>query len=270
MLCSIPFATAVLTLSTAAALMGQPNPRELVRQSVRNGERSWRESLDYYCVENDRTKDFRSSGALRDVSDDVSSIIPLGYGAFYQEHIKHDNEPIPRAEFEREQQELARLRAESPAEKMRAFHKLLSERNYMAEVPDAFDFKIIGTEDLPTGPAWVLEAVPHPGYVPRSRYAHMFHAMRGKLWIDQKDVQWVKADAVAMQDVTFGFFIARLSKGSRITIEQTKLADGSWVPKRIEAKASARTFVFFNHNFAEVVTYSAYRKSPEQTAAALR
>jgi hypothetical protein len=84
--------------------------------------------------------------------------------------------------------------------------------------------------------------------------------MRGKLWIDKKDVQWVKADAVAMSNVYFGVFIAKLSKGSHIILEQTKLADGTWVPQRIQAKADARTFLVFNHNFEQNITYSNYHK----------
>ncbi len=260
----------LLAFASATLLVAQPDPRELVRQSVHNGERAWRESLDYFCIENDHNQEFNSDGAVRSASDDVYDVIPLGYGAFFEKLIKHDNEPVARADLAKEQAELAKLSAEPPAEKQRQFHKLLGERDYMMEVPDAFNFTLVGTENLPTGPAWVLEAVPRPGYVPQTRYAHMFHAMRGKLWIDRKDLQWVKAEAVAMEDVSFGFFIARLSKGSRITIEQMKLPDGEWVPQRIQARASARTFLFFNHNFEEDVSYSDYRKSAAPMVTASR
>lgn len=243
-----------------AALFAQPNPRELVRQSIRNGERAWRQSFDYACVKRDVTHQLDSSGHPRESSEDTYDEIPLGNHSSFEELVQHDNEPIPRVQLAKEERELARLRAESAAEKQRRFQKLSADRSYMLEVPDAFDFKIVGEQNLPTGPAWVLDAVPHPGYQPKSRYAHMFHAMRGRLWIDKKDVQWVKADAVATSDVSFGFFIARLSRGSHIVIEQTKLPDGSWVPQTIRAKASARLFVFFNHNFEEDISYSDYRK----------
>jgi len=261
---------AFVLLFGSVLLAAQPDPRELVRQSVRNGESAWRQSLEYFCVENDLDREFNPEGAVRSVSDDVYDLIPLGYGDFYQQHIRHDNEPLAREDMARGEAELAKLRHLSPAEKQRQFHKLVTERAYMLEVPDAFNYTIVGTDNLPSGPAWILEAVPRPGYVPLSRYAHMFHAMRGKLWIDQKDLQWVKAEAVATEDVSFGFFIARLSKGSRITIEQMRLPDGQWVPKRIEARAAARTFLFFNHNFEEQVTYSDYRKSSAPMVTAQR
>ena len=244
------------------------DPRELVRESIANGQRSWRQSFDYYCVKRDLNREFDSSGHVKSTDNDVFQVIPLGYGASYEEWISHDNEPVSRIEHFKEERELDKRRAETPAQKQRRFAKLANDRSYMKEVADAFDFKLIGVENLPTGPAWVLEATPHPGYPPQSRYARMFPAMRGKLWIDQHDLQWVKADAVASDTVTFGVFIARLAKGSHIMIEQQKLADGSWVPKSIQARASARTFLFFNHNFQEEITYGDYRRSG--TALAVR
>ena len=58
-------------------------------------------------------------------------------------------------------------------------------------------------------------------------------------------------------------FIARLAKGSHIVIEQIRLPNGAWVPKSIQARASARTFLLFNHNFEEEITYVGYRKAPD-------
>lgn len=257
----------LLCLLVAQGLLGQPNPKELVRQSIQNGAQSWKESFDYFCTQEDITRQLDSTGAIRGVDDDVFKIIPLGEHTFYAMPDLHDGEPVSRDLQIKSQRELNHLKAEGPAAKKRRFEKLAAERSYMKEIPDAFDFKIIGEENLPTGPAWVLSATPHPGYEAKSRYAHMFPDMRGKLWIDKHDVQWVKADAVAMDTVTFGFFIARLAKGSHIQIAQMKLPDGDWVPQRVDAKASARMFIFFNHRFEEDITYSNYRKMPSTVAA---
>ncbi len=249
------------------ALFAQPDARELVRQSIQNGERSWRDSFSYACVEHDVTRRLGDSGRVKLSDDDVYDVIPLGYNTSYSELVSHDGEPVPKAQLAKERKELARLEAETPAEKAHRFEKEREERAYMLEVPDAFDFTIAGVENLPTGPAWIVDAVPHPGYQARSRYGRMFRAMKGRLWIDKKDLQWVKADAVAMEDVSFGFFIARLARGSHILLEQQKLPDGAWVPKDIQARASARLFVFFNHNFEENISYSEYHKTGAAVAA---
>ncbi len=209
-----------------------------------------------------------SQGEPRTAANDLFAMIPLGYGASFAEHIEHDGEPLPPEARERVQNQLEKLRAESPAQKRRRFERALADRSYMEEVPDAFNFRIIRTDQLPTGRAWVLEATPRAGFQPKSRYAHVFPKMRGTLWIDQKDVQWVKADAVATENVSFGLFIARLFKGSHIDLEQAKLPNGDWVPKSLEAKAEARTFLFFEHNFEQDITYNDYSKPAALQAAA--
>jgi len=260
----------LFALLFAGALWAQPDPRQLVRQSIENGERSWRASFDYFAVKHDVERQFDSQGHVRSADADVYYEIPVGYHDSFEEHVRHDNEPLPPDQRRKIERELARRKAESPAQKQRDLQKRESERSYMKEVPDAFDFKITGTENLPTGPAWVLEATPRPGYQPKSRYSRMFPYMRGRLWIDKKDIQWVKADAVSTSTVSFGFFIARLAKGSHIVLEQEHLPDGSWVAGRIMAKASARTFLIFNHNFDEDITWSDYHKGPSSPLSAAR
>ena len=70
----------------------------------------------------------------------------------------------------------------------------------------------------------------------------------------------MKADAEATSNVYFGYFIARLARGSHIVLEQQRLPDGDWVPKSIVARASARTFLIFNHNFEENIVYSDFHR----------
>jgi hypothetical protein len=240
---------------------------QLVRQSIENGERSWKVSTEYACTKRVVERTFDSVGEVKTTGEDTYSVIPLGYGASFDEHIQHDNEPVSSAVRERDLKELEKLRLESPAQKGRLFEKALADRSYMKEVPDAFNFRITGEEQLPTGPAWVVEATPRPGFVPGTRYAHVFPKMRGTLWIDKKDMQWVKADAVATDNISFGLFIARLAKGSHILLGQTRLPDGDWVPASLEARAEATTFLFFQHNFEQIITYNNYSK-PEPLRAA--
>jgi hypothetical protein len=248
-------------------LSAQRDAQELVRQSIRNGQKAWENSFTYHCQKREAERLYDSSGLLKSTGNDVYEIFPLGYGISFEEHVSHDGEPLPPQERARQQHALEQAKAESPADKQRKFEKELHERSYMKEVPEAFNFRIVGEEVLPTGPAWILEGTPRPGFQPQSRYAHVFPKMRGKLWIDQKDIQWVKADAEAMDTVSFGYFIARLSKGSHIILEQEKLPDGSWVPSRILAKASARIMLVFNHRFDEDITYSDYKKPGTLSAA---
>jgi hypothetical protein len=257
----------IFTLS-ACCPAGQVDPRELVRQSIQNGQQSLKVAAEYACTKQVVERQFDTTGAEKSAAEDEFSIIPLGYGASFEEPSKHNGAAVSAEVRQRAEKELDKMRNETPAAKQRRFEKDLAERAYMNEVPDAFDFRITRTEDLPTGPTWVVEATPRPGYEPESRYARVFAKMRGTLWIDQKDIQWVKADAVAVENVSFGLVIARLSKGSHILLEQVKLPSGDWLPKSLSAKAGARLFMLFAHNFEENITYNNYRKAPAVEASA--
>jgi hypothetical protein len=232
----------------------------LVRQSIQNGQQAWTISKEYACVKRVTERQLDAAGAEKSKVEDAYSVIPLGYGASFDEPMEHNGERPSEEVRLRAAKELDKLRAEPTSAKRHQFEKDKAERIYMSEVPEAFNFRITGTETLATGPAWVIEATPRPDFEPKSRYAHVFAKMQGTLWIDQKDLQWVKADAVAVENVSFGLFIARLAKGSHILLEQTKLPDGDWVPKTLEARAEARIFVLFQHNFQEKITYNNYRK----------
>ncbi|HEY7389746.1 MAG TPA: hypothetical protein VH640_14615 [Bryobacteraceae bacterium] len=222
----------------------------------------------YAYTKNVVERQLDSAGNEKSAAEDEFLIVPLGYGDSFEKLSKHNGEPVPDEVRQHAEKELEKLRVEPPTVKQRRFEKALAERAYMNEVPDAFDFHITGTEDLPTGRAWIVEATPRPDYEPRSRYARVFAKMRGTLWIDQKDLQWVKADALAVDNVSFGLVIARLAKGSHILLEQQKLSSGDWVPKSLQAKAAARLFVLFPHKFEENITYNNYRRSATLETAA--
>lgn len=250
-----------IALFTAGLLLGEVDPRELVRKSIANGEKSWRLSRSYSCIEREVKK---RAGVIN-----VYEVKPIG-GSPYERLIQRNGKPLPPAEQRKQEEQfrkaIAQAARETPA---RRLAKEERERAFMKEIPDAFDFKLVGEEALPTGPAYVLQATPRPGYRPRSRYAKAFSKMSGKLWIDKKDIQWVKADAVAMDNVSFGFFIARMAKGAHIVLEQMRLPDGVWVPKQFAVKANARIMLVKSRNFDEQITYSNYRKMGPPKAATL-
>ena len=53
--------------------------------------------------------------------------------------------------------------------------------------------------------------------------------------------------------------------GSHVTPEQTRISEGMWLPKRIEARASASIFFIKTLVIDRILTYSDYR--PAQAGA---
>ena len=56
-----------------------------------------------------------------------------------------------------------------------------------------------------------------------------------------------------------GLFLVRLLRGSHITMQQTRVDDGIWMPERVEVRAAARIFFVKSLVIDRVLTYSEYR-----------
>ena len=54
--------------------------------------------------------------------------------------------------------------------------------------------------------------------------------------------------------------MARLSKGARLNVQMTRVNDEVWLPKRIEANASARLALVKKYNVESDTSFSNYRK----------
>ena len=62
-----------------------------------------------------------------------------------------------------------------------------------------------------------------------------------------------------IQPFSMGLFLVRLLRGSHITMEQTRVDDGIWMPERVEVRAAARIFFVKSLVIDRVLTYSEYR-----------
>ena len=101
---------------------------------------------------------------------------------------------------------------------------------------------------------------PRPGFQPHLKDAKYLPKFRGRVWIDSDETQWIKLECEAIDTVSWGLFLARIHKGSRISIELTRVNDEVWLPKSVSLKLSARLALVKNFNVIENVSYRDYKK----------
>ena len=108
------------------------------------------------------------------------------------------------------------------------------------EIPDAFDFRLVGEEMVRTRPVYVIEALPHPGYQPVDRHSKLFTQVNARLWIDKTDFRWARVEAELLDTLSFGWILLRIHAGSRVVLTQMREADGAWLPERTWYRVSFR------------------------------
>jgi hypothetical protein len=233
---------------------------EIIRRSVAASERNWRAAPDWSYNERDaKPKEGGNSSKTYRVL--------VIEGSQYNELVAKNDQPISpeeqAAEEEKLQQEIRRRKSESPRERSERISKYQQERNQdhamMLEMVSAFSFTPAGEEDVRGRPAYVFDASPKPGYVPKSRDAKVLTGMRGRLWVDKRTFHWAKVQAEVIKPISFYGFLARVEPGTSFLLEQSPVTGRIWFPIRFRQRVSAKALGIINENSLDEETYSDYK-----------
>jgi hypothetical protein len=232
--------------------------RRIVLRSIAATERSWAERDHYLYTERDEDRLLDSGGQVKSQDVDVSKIIFVDEAPF--EQLVERNGRPPSAEEQRKQAEkLDKLKRETGQERVVRLREQQENRSFIREIPEGFDFQLIGEEVINGRPAYVLRATPRAGYRAHGKYGKMMSKVEGKLWVDKQDFGWIKVDGKVTQPFSMGLFLARVLGGSQITMEQTRFDEGIWMPTRIEVRASAKILFVKSYDINRILAYSDYQ-----------
>jgi hypothetical protein len=110
----------------------------------------------------------------------------------------------------------------------------------LREMPKAFDYTFGPEEQVDGYDCWLLIAKPKKGYKPSSIRTSFLVQMEAKVWIAKKYHRLVRLDAVTVGPVSFGWFLAKVEPGTRVYLEQARIEDDVWLPKRFKMSYDAR------------------------------
>jgi hypothetical protein len=222
--------TPMIELLLAAALTWQMNGPEVMRRCQEADDRNAEMERNYVFQQRTEDRFLDAKGVVTSKHSETFDTILTG-GRPYQRLIARDDKPLTPAE---EKKEIARQHREESQRKEE--ERRARDRDLAHDAVKAFQVKIIG-EDSET---WALEATPKPGFQPHSRETAVLKHFRGRIWISKKDYVWTRLDAEAMEDVSFGFVLFRLSKGAHLVFERTHVNGEVWLPQRITGSGEVR------------------------------
>jgi hypothetical protein len=253
--------------SAAPTTLSQQQIRDLIRLSADKDLENDKKLRDYTYVERQQERRLDGKGKVKSTETKTYDVMEI-YGEQVQKQIAKDDKPLSAKDAQKEDEKIQKLidkrKNEADGDRRKRLEKeekeREDERQFVREVADAYNFKFIGIEALDGRDNYVIDGDPKPGYQPIRKEAKILPKTRFRVWIDKDDSQMKKLDVQFIDTVSFGLFIARLHKGSRVVIEQTRVNDEVWLQQHIAVKVDARIALLKDLDVEVDVTDRDYKK----------
>jgi hypothetical protein len=239
--------------------------RSLVAGAVAADDHSDRLARDYTYKVRNEIRELDGSGGVKATHLTVDEVLYIG-GKRYFRPLEKDGKALPADQQRKEDQKLDRAVKEanrlSDTERNKrladAERERARQRADFKDIPDAFDFRLVGDAVVSGRAAWEIAARPRPSY--HGKLHGIVNEVEGTLWIDKRDSNWVKFEAEVLQPLRLGWFLARVDKGTHISYQMMRVNDELWVPEKVDLRASARLVLLKKVNVEQHVSFSDYRK----------
>ncbi len=263
-----PFALFASTCGCFGASSSAPTAASsLIEKSVAVNNRDWKAQDDYSFTECDAKSKMDSDGQVKPQGSKTFDVVMID-GSLYRRLVAVNNEPVSPGQQTEEQdklnREIAHRKSESERDRKARIDKYQSQRAeehlLMQQMVTAFDFTLLGEENVNGVACYRLKATPKLDYNPPVEKARVLKGMRGVMWIDKQQYHWVKVEAEVTEPVSFGFFIAKVNPGTRFELDQSPLGS-VWLPKHFIQTVNASVFGVYGIRNREEFSYSNYREN---------
>jgi len=248
------------------------DPKEIVRRSVEADHQNWERAQNYTCRQRRVVKQLGGHGEVK--STEIKTYdLNFYYGELYSRLTETDDKPLSQAEEKKEGEKLDKFLAKRKNENEKEREKRLAKdkqrreeaRAFLREIANAYDFTLLGEEKIEEAETYVIGATPRKDFHPTQPHGEVLSKVKGKLWIEKKNYNWVKAEAESIDTISFGLFILRIHKGAQLSFQQLHLNDEVWLMQRFHVSGGARVALFRNEGMDQEDTFSNYRKFAAST-----
>jgi hypothetical protein len=252
--------------ATSPPALSQDQIRDMIRQAADKDMENDKRARDYTYIEREEKRTLDGSGRVKSTDVETHEVMVL-YGEPVERLIGKDDKPLSAKDAAKEDQRIQKLmdkrKNESAEDRRKRDEKEEKEREegraFVRQVADAYNFRLVGLEDIEGRPTYVIDADPRPGYEPHGRGAKFLPDFRFRVWVDRAENEWVKMDIQCIHTASVGLFLVRV-QGSNIQIEQTHVNNEVWLPQHVALKLDARIALFKGLNEEDDVTFRDYRK----------
>jgi hypothetical protein len=222
---------------------------------------------NYTYIERDEEHKLDGKGQVKSTEAKTYEVMEL-YGEQVQRLTEKDDKPLGAKDAAKEEEKIQKIinkrKDESENDRKKREEKeekgREEDRKFVLEVADAYNFTLVGTELVGGREAWVIDGKPRPGFVPHMKQSKFLAKFRGRVWIDKSDFQLAKMDVECLDTVSWGLFLARIHKGSRFMLEQTRVNEEVWLPRELTVKVDVRLALLKSVNVDLEQSFRDYKK----------
>jgi hypothetical protein len=125
----------------------------------------------------------------------------------------------------------------------------------------ASEFVSPRTERFREREAVVFDFRPRPGFRPSNRSEEVISKLVGVVWIDPVDKQVMRLEARLSESFKMGAgLLLKLNPGAAFVMEQTRMADGVWLPRWAQINLSVRILLFGGGSVNNTYEWSDYKR----------
>ena len=255
----------------------------LLRDLSKNQEETDKRINDYTFTRKVTERELDDKGVLKKEKVTVYEVYPFaGYG-WVQKLVSEDGVPLSpereARELKRVAEELEKAEREAPKlkekrERRRAERRAKQKARAEKEGDEEGDGDVgiatfLRTSELVSPrrerfrerDVIVFDFRPRPGFKPTDRGESIVSKLSGVIWVDPLERQVVRLEGRLVDSFKMGGgLLASVKPGSAFVFEQTRLADGVWLPRFSQVNVSARVMLFAGLSINETHEFSDYKR----------
>jgi len=247
--------------------LSQAQMQDLFRVVADKDDRNQKLERDYTYVDREVENKLDGKGQNKSTEVKTYEILEI-YGEQVRRLIAKADQPLDGKDAQKEDEKIQKIidkrKNESETDRRKRKEKKEKEREddrkFVHEIADAYNFTLVGTEAVGGRDAWVIDGEPRPGFEPHMKESKFLSKFHGRVWIDKGDLQLAKMNVEAIETVSIGWVIARVHKGTRFMLEQARVNDEVWLPRKISFKIDARVALLKGFNIDGEDTFQDYKK----------
>jgi hypothetical protein len=242
----------------------------LLREVEANQDELENRVAEYAFKQTEIDREINSKGELKKETTKVYEVYSLPNREAVQKLISENGVPLSaeRAakEDKRVQEEFEKAERDKDKDEKKAAHrraereKKKDEGTEISPFLKACEFVSPRRENLDGREAIVFDFRPRDGFKPKTREESLIAKLIGVVWIDPIDKQVIRLEARLAEGFKMaGGLLVSLKPGAALVMEQTRMAQGVWLPKFAQVNLSVKVLLFGGGDYNKTIQWSEYR-----------